>query len=123
MVNTHGDLRMKNSAISNCCISAREAIKLHPFGMHAKGVQFYCLSRTYAAITYCTIFHSQVAMCVHHDCKRIKQISRPKIRLLPFEILLCHQIDITEDEKSEHTALNWIKNYVSCTCSKFFYEN
>ena len=42
----------------------------------------------------------------------------------PFEILLCHQIDITEDEKSEHTALNWIKNYVSSMYMlKFFYEN
>ena len=48
---------MKNSAVRNCCISARGAIKLHPFGTSVerseacmpKGVQFYCTSSTYTA--------------------------------------------------------------------------
>ena len=42
--------KCKNSAIlRNCWISVRGAIKLHPFGMHAKEVQFYCPSSTYPA--------------------------------------------------------------------------
>ena len=42
----------------------RGAIKLHPFGILAKGVQFYCPSCTYLAILNCTIF-TYLGHCVH----------------------------------------------------------
>ena len=45
-------LKWKNSAIRNCWMSVRGAKKLHTFGTHAEGVQFYS-PRTLIQQFYC----------------------------------------------------------------------
>ena len=44
VVNAQRAKNKKKCAIKNCCISVREAIKLHPFGTSAKQTRHVCQS-------------------------------------------------------------------------------